>query len=369
MVFGTRPEAIKLAPVAIELKTKQNVDFKICSTAQHSSMLDEALQAFDLAPDYDLEIMRPNQTLSGIASAVLHKLDQVLVEFQPDWIVVQGDTTTTMSAALAAFHRRIAVAHVEAGLRTGDLRNPWPEEANRRVTSVVTKRHYCPTERARRNLLAEGVPECDVLVTGNTVIDALQMTVRRMLANDSMTRHLREKFGIEEGRRFILVTGHRRESFGEGFRQICEALGRLGRRGDVDIIYPVHLNPNVRGPVFELLKDLPAIRLIEPLDYHSFVWLMQACFFILTDSGGVQEEAPALGKPVLVMRQTTERPEGIEAGVSRLVGTQADEIYAACDELLSQPELYRRMSQAKNPFGDGTAAATIVSDLLRETVQ
>jgi UDP-N-acetylglucosamine 2-epimerase (non-hydrolysing) len=369
MVFGTRPEAIKMAPIALELKSARRFTTKICCTAQHRSMVDEALTAFELMPDYDLGIMRPDQTLSGIASAVFDKLDRVLQDFRPDWVLVQGDTTTSMAAALASFHRQIAVGHVEAGLRTGDLRNPWPEEANRRITSIVTQRHYCPTERARNSLRAEGIQERDIVLTGNTVIDALQWTANR-IASDPFRRDRYQKMfdWIDPERRMILVTGHRRESFGEGFRQICNALARLGRRDDVQVVYPVHLNPNVRAPFFEILSDSPAVHLIEPLGYEAFVWLMQHCSFILTDSGGIQEEAPTLGKPVLVMRATTERPEGIEAGVSKLVGTDAERIYAECNELLSKSELYRRMSQAKNPFGDGNAASRIVDDLMHAYV-
>jgi len=369
LVFGTRPEAIKMAPVALKLKSAHQFTLKICSTTQHRSMLHEALSTFDLTPDYDLGIMQPDQTLSGIAAAVFDKLDPVLQDFRPDWVLVQGDTTTSMAAALASFHRQIAIGHVEAGLRTGDLRNPWPEEANRRITSVITRRHYCPTERARKALRAEGVHERDIVLTGNTVIDALQWTGKRIASDPSRCERYQKMFDwIDPERRMILVTGHRRESFGEGFRQICNALARLGRRDDVQIVYPVHLNPNVRAPVFEILSDSPAIRLIEPVGYEAFVWLMQRCFIILTDSGGIQEEAPSLGKPVLVMRATTERPEGIEAGVSKLVGTEAERIYAECDELLSRPELYRRMSQTKNPFGDGRAADRIVDDLIHAHV-
>lgn len=364
MVIGTRPEAIKMAPIALLLRAAGDLDFKLCSTAQHRAMLDDALAAFDLVPDYDLGVMRPDQTLSMVASAVLERLDPILERTQPDWLLVQGDTTTTMAAALAAFHRRIRVGHVEAGLRTGDLLNPWPEEANRRITSIVTTRHYCPTDRARRALLAEGVRETDILVTGNTVIDAMQMTLARIHGDPARAAQLRERFAwIDPTKRLILVTGHRRESFGEGFQQICRAIARLGRRDDVQIVYPVHLNPNVRKPVFEILSDIPAVRLIEPLDYQAFTWLMQSCYVILTDSGGIQEEAPSLGKPVLVMRETTERPEGIEAGVTRLVGTSAETIVGACEALLTNGELYKSMSSARNPYGDGTAAQRIVSDL------
>src|SRR5262245_371979 len=256
LVFGTRPEAIKMAPVALKLKSAHQFTLKICSTTQHRSMLHEALSTFDLTPDYDLGIMQPDQTLSGIAAAVFDKLDPVLQDFRPDWVLVQGDTTTSMAAALASFHRQIPIGHVEAGLRTGDLRNPWPEEANRRITSVITRRHYCPTERARKALRAEGVHERDIVLTGNTVIDALQWTGKRIASDPSRCERYQKMFDwIDPERRMILVTGHRRESFGEGFRQICDALARLGRRNDVQIVYPVHLNPNVRAHVFEILSD------------------------------------------------------------------------------------------------------------------
>jgi UDP-N-acetylglucosamine 2-epimerase len=356
-----------MAPIARRLAELGSVDARVCVTAQHRSMLDDALKIFDIKPQYDLNVMREGQTLSGIASAVLTSIDPVLEEFRPDWVLVQGDTTTTMAAALAAFHRRVAVGHVEAGLRTGDLYNPWPEEANRRIATIVTTRHYCPTDLARRNLVGEGVDPSTIIVTGNTVIDALHLTVARLSGDAEIQARMQRRFGwIDPGKRLILVTGHRRESFGEGFRQICEALAALGRRADVQIVYPVHLNPNVRGPVFEILNGSPSIKLIEPLDYVSFLWLMQRCHFILTDSGGVQEEGPSVGKPVLVMRETTERPEGIEAGTSRLVGTKADRIAAECATLLEDDERYRVMSTTRNPYGDGTAAAQIVRDLLND---
>jgi UDP-N-acetylglucosamine 2-epimerase (non-hydrolysing) len=365
IVFGTRPEAIKMAPVAHRLMEREGIELRMCATAQHRSMLDEVLRVFELTPHYDLGIMRPGQTLSGIASAVLTELDRILEEWRPDWLLVQGDTTTTMAAALAAFHRRIPVGHVEAGLRTHNLESPWPEEANRRIASIVTRRHYCPTERARRSLLDEGVPDSAIKVTGNTVIDALNMAVASIERNPAVKDQMRRRFdGLADNRRLILVTGHRRESFGEGFRQICAALARLAERRNVQIVYPVHLNPNVRGPVLEALGGRAGIKLIEPLDYLAFVWLMQCCFFVLTDSGGVQEEAPTLGKPVLVMRDTTERPEGVEAGSSRLVGTCAERIVAECETLLDEPEHYKAMSGVRNPFGDGMAALRITEDLL-----
>jgi UDP-N-acetylglucosamine 2-epimerase (non-hydrolysing) len=364
LVFGTRPEAIKLAPVALELAECEGVTSRICVTAQHRSMLDDALRIFDIRPHYDLDIMRPDQTLSGIAGVLLRELDPVLADFQPHWVLVQGDTTSTMAAALTAFHRRIRVGHVEAGLRTHDLDNPFPEEANRRVTSVVASRHYCPTARARQNLLKEGVPDDRILVTGNTVIDALKLIDARVSRDTALQQQMHERFSwLDSNRRLILVTGHRRESFGEGFRQICQALATLGARDDVQIVYPVHLNPNVQGPVHEILSNRPAIRLTEPLDYVSFVWLMRRAFFILTDSGGIQEEAPAFGKPVLVMRDVTERPEGIEAGTTRLVGTRADRIVTECLGLFDDKARYRAMSAAANPFGDGTAGRRIVQDL------
>jgi len=354
-----------MAPIACALAAHDAVDVRVCVTAQHRAMLDEALRVFEIRPDYDLDIMRPEQSLSGIASAVLREIDPVLEDFRPDWVLVQGDTTTTMAAALAAFHRKIAVGHVEAGLRTGDLQNPWPEEANRRISTVVSTRHYCPTERARQNLLSEGIDPQRMLVTGNTVIDALHMTADRIKADRALQESMARRFDwLDPDRRHILVTGHRRESFGKGFQQICRALARLGERGDVQIVYPVHLNPNVQGPVFEILSDNPAIRLIEPLDYVTFLWLMQRTHFILTDSGGVQEEGPALGKPVLVMRETTERPEGVDAGTSRLVGTNADQIVAECAALLEDADRYQTMSTTRNPFGDGTAALKIVRDLV-----
>jgi UDP-N-acetylglucosamine 2-epimerase (non-hydrolysing) len=367
VVVGTRPEAIKMAPVVQNLTGCEGLELRLCVTAQHRSMLDEVLRVFEMKPDYDLDIMRPGQTVSGVASTVLRELDPILEEWRPDWLLVQGDTTTTMAASLAAFHRRISVGHVEAGLRTHDLMNPWPEEANRRITSIVTRRHYCPTERARLSLLAEGVSDSNILVTGNPVVDALQMAVAALDRLPRMKDDLSRRFnGVGDNKRMILVTGHRRESFGEGFQQICRALAKLGEREDVQIVYPVHLNPNVQEPVFATLGDRARIKLIEPLDYLTFVWLMQRCFFILTDSGGVQEEAPALGKPVLVMRETTERPEAIDAGSARLVGTKADKIVAECEMLLDQPHHHKAMASVRNPFGDGQAGHRIARDLMNE---
>lgn len=365
VALGTRPEAIKMGPVIRRLSECKAIEARVCATAQHRSMLDDALRIFAIKPEYDLGIMKPGQTLSDIASSVLAKIDPILGEFRPDWILVQGDTTTTMAAALAAFHRRISVGHVEAGLRTGDLMNPWPEEANRRITTIVTTRHYCPTERARQSLLREGVADDSILVTGNTVIDALLM-IRDRIDGDAAFQHRagRQFEWIDRDRWLILVTGHRRESFGQGFQQICAALAQLAKRPDVQIVYPVHLNPNVRGPVFEVLGNNPSIHLIEPLDYLDFVYLMQRCHLILTDSGGVQEEAPSFGKPVLVMRETTERPEGVEAGVSRLVGTNTEQIIAESSRLLDNQQEYNAMGRIKNPYGAGQASKLIVEDLV-----
>jgi UDP-N-acetylglucosamine 2-epimerase len=369
VVFGTRPEAIKMAPVIHQLHVAQEngLAHRVCVTAQHRSMLDEVLRVFDIRPDYDLDIMRANQTLSGISSAVLRELDLVLSDFEPHWVLVQGDTTTAMAAALAAFHRRIAVGHVEAGLRTGDLNNPWPEEANRRMTAVLATRHYCPTEGARAHLLREGVSDEAIRVTGNTVVDVLQMVSGLIDRDKALQARLRARFDwLDDKRKLILVTGHRRESFGEGFRQICHALAMLAERDDVQIVYPVHLNPNVQEPVARTLGNSQAIRLLEPLDYVSFVWLMQRCFFILTDSGGIQEEAPTFRKPVLVMRNVTERPEAMQAGTSRLVGAQADRIVAESVRLLEGEAHFRAMCATHNPFGDGTAAIQIVNDLAQQ---
>lgn len=365
-VFGTRPEAIKMAPVVSKLRERGDVDARVCVTGQHRSMLDEVLRTFGVRPDYDLAVMKPGQTLADVTSGVLLGLQPVLCDFRPDWVVVQGDTTTTMAAALAAFYERIPVAHVEAGLRTGQMYNPWPEEANRKISCVLASRHYPPTEQARRNLLREGVAEGDILVTGNTVIDALLSVVDRIRSSRDMERSLRASFPwLQERRKLVLVTGHRRESFGTGFRDICAAISSIANRNDLDIVYPVHLNPNVREPVFSTLGGRGNIHLIEPLDYVSFVYLMSRCHLILTDSGGIQEEAPALGKPVLVMRETSERMEAVQAGVAKLVTTSPDRIVAEVTRLVEDAAAYEAMSRAANPFGDGFAAEKIVSDLMK----
>ncbi|RMF15986.1 MAG: UDP-N-acetylglucosamine 2-epimerase (non-hydrolyzing) [Alphaproteobacteria bacterium] len=364
-VIGTRPEAIKMAPVVRALGSSGRFRPVVCATGQHREMLDEALAMFSLSPDVDLDVMRPGQTLAGVSAAVLGGIDGVLADADPDSVLVQGDTTTTMAAALAAFWRGIPVGHVEAGLRTGDLRAPFPEEANRRIASIVTDLHFAPTPAARRNLLAEGVAADRVHVTGNTVIDALLWMAERVRDDRALADEMTARIPAlarcgEGGRRLVLVTGHRRESFGRGFENICTALARIAERDDVEIVYPVHLNPNVRGPVHRRLGRHENIHLIEPVDYRRFVWLMTRAHLVLTDSGGVQEEAPALGRPVLVMREVTERAEAVDAGVVRLVGTDPDRIVAEVSRLIDDPEHHARMSRPTFCYGDGHAAERIV---------
>jgi UDP-N-acetylglucosamine 2-epimerase (non-hydrolysing) len=329
-------------------------------------MLDDVLRLFGIKADDDLEIMRPNQSLAEITTRIFERLDPILESYAPDFILVQGDTSTSTVAALAAFYRGVRIGHVEAGLRTGDLKSPWPEEANRRLTSVIADRHYAPTPRARDALLREGIPPANVLLTGNTVIDALKVVSDRVARPGPEKSALDREFDwVDSRRRLILVTGHRRESFGGGFAQICEALKAIAARPDVQIVYPVHLNPNVRAPVQKYLTEVPGIRLIEPVDYLRFVYLMTRAHIILTDSGGVQEEAPSLRKPVLVMRDTSERMEAVEAGVARLVTTEPAAIVGNIEELLDSPDAYCSMATGANPFGDGRASERIVEDLLR----
>lgn len=346
-VFGTRPEAIKLAPVVRCLREDARFDVRVVVTAQHREMLDQVLAAFSIEPDYDLNVMQPGQTLGESASRILAALEPVLDRERPDWVVVQGDTTTTFCGALAAFYRGISVAHVEAGMRTGDLRQPFPEEMNRVLTSRLATLHFAATEWAAENLRREGVDAAQIFVTGNTGIDAV-LSVRDSLPPFEMS-----------GKKIILVTAHRRESFGPGFLSICRALRRLAERGDVEIVYPVHPNPNVREVVHRQLREVPNIRLIEPVEYVAFVDLMRRAHILLTDSGGVQEEGPSLGKPVLVMREKTERPEAVEAGTARLVGTDEEKIVAETARLLDDPEEYARRARIHNPYGDGQASARI----------
>ena len=361
-VFGTRPEAIKMAPVVNILKDSPDCDARLCVTAQHRQMLDQVLDLFALTPDHDLNIMQPGQDLTDITSNILLGLRDILRAERYDLLLVHGDTTTTMAAALAAFYEKIPVGHVEAGLRTGNIYAPWPEEMNRSLVGRIAALHFAPTLRARESLLREGVADSSIHVTGNTVIDALQQVVGKLEADDLMQRHFQSQFDfLDAGKRLVLVTGHRRENFGEGFERICCALKRLSQRGDVQIVYPVHLNPSVQEPVRRILGDASDAVLIEPLDYLPFVYLMSKAHLIITDSGGVQEEAPSLGKPVLVMRETTERPEAVEAGTVRLVGTDEDRILAEAERLLDDADAYQSMARALNPYGDGLAATRILA--------
>ena len=371
LVFGTRPEAIKMAPLVKALqKDSEHFEIKICVTAQHRQMLDQVLEVFDIVPEYDLNIMAPNQDLYDITSRVLLGLRGVLDDFAPDIVLVHGDTTTSMAAALAAFYRQIPVGHVEAGLRTYNMLSPWPEEMNRQVTDRMCTYYFAPTEKSRQNLLRENVDATKIHVTGNTVIDALLMAVdiieKKPQIKTAIEDELRDKGYAMDNRPYILVTGHRRENFGEGFLNICKAIRQIAEEHpEMDIVYPVHLNPNVQKPVYELLSGTPNIYLVKPLDYLPFVYAMQHSTLLLTDSGGVQEEAPSLGKPVLVMRETTERPEAVEAGTVRLVGTNVAAIVGNVQELLHDPEVYRKMSESYNPYGDGHACERIV-DALRK---
>lgn len=365
VVFGTRPEAIKMAPVVRELQAQAVFEVRVCVTAQHREMLDQVLELFEIAPDYDLDLMRAGQTLTDITVAVLQGLEPILQRYRPELVLVHGDTTTTFATSLAAFYQQIAVVHVEAGLRTGNLYSPWPEEANRKLTGALAQFHFSPTEQAQGNLLQEGVDPERIFVTGNTVIDAL-LHVRTKIATDkALQQQLECKFDfIDANKRLLLVTGHRRESFGDGFEQICQALLELSQREDLQIVYPVHLNPHVQEPVKRILNDAAAIHLIDPQDYLPFVYLMQRADLLLTDSGGIQEEAPSLGKPVLVMRDTTERPEALDAGTVRLVGTSREQIVQQVHRLLDDGACYRAMSVAHNPYGDGLASQRIARILL-----
>ena len=356
VIFGTRPEAIKLCPVVLALKADPAFDCRVCVTGQHREMLQQVLEVFGVVPDVDLALMRPNQTLGGLTSRAIAAIDEYLAQEKPDIVMVQGDTTTVLAGALAAFYHHIPVAHVEAGLRTGNMESPWPEEANRVLTTRLAKWHFSPTENNKNNLLKEGVNPADIYVTGNTVIDALLLAKEKAKANGEGEQR--------NDRRSVLITGHRRENFGEGFEHICNAIRKLATEfPEVDFIYPVHLNPNVREPVNRILSGLSNVKLIEPQSYLPFVKLMSEAYLILTDSGGVQEEAPSLGKPVLVMRDTTERPEAVTAGTVKIVGTQADDIYRETWTLLTDRTAYEAMAAAVNPYGDGKAVERIVKIL------
>ena len=361
-VFGTRPEAIKMAPVVLALQESRDIEVRVCVTAQHREMLDQVLQLFDIVPAFDLNIMTPGQSLNGIVSTVLSDLEPVFEDFAPHLVLVHGDTSTTLAASLAAYHKQIRVGHVEAGLRTGNLYSPFPEEANRKLTSALVDIHFAPTDGAALNLQNEGVDPANILVTGNTVIDALLSAKGRVDQDASIAEGLASRFPfLDDNKRVILVTGHRRESFGDGFERICDALIQLDAIPDVEIVYPVHLNPNVQEPVYRRLAKTNNVNLIDPQDYLPFVYLLMRSHIVLTDSGGIQEEAPSLGKPVLVMRETTERPEAVEAGTVELVGTNAELIVTKIRALLEDAEAYGRMSQAHNPYGDGEAARRICS--------
>jgi len=367
IVFGTRPEAIKMAPVVRELE--KSLDVRVCVTAQHREMLDQVLDLFEIVPDHDLDIMKPGQDLFDVTSNVLHGMKRVLTEEKPDIVLVHGDTTTTMAASLAAFYMQIPVGHVEAGLRTYDIYSPFPEEINRQVTSRIATYHFAPTEQARQNLIAEQVSDEKIIVTGNTVIDALLSVVEKAREASFTTDMLKQLPFLNsiKDHKLILVTGHRRENFGKGFENICIALSDLAKmHPEIHIVYPVHLNPNVREPVNRVLSEIDNIHLIAPLDYLPFVKLMDASYLILTDSGGIQEEAPSLGKPVLVMRNTTERPEAVESGTVKLVGVDRDKIVQTINSLLTDKKTYKEMSRAHNPYGDGKASEQILKRLLEK---
>ncbi|WOH37513.1 UDP-N-acetylglucosamine 2-epimerase (non-hydrolyzing) [Thalassotalea fonticola] len=365
-VFGTRPEAIKMAPLAIALNSDERFEHKVCVTAQHREMLDQVLELFELTPEYDLNIMKPGQSLSDVTCNILKGIEHVLSEFKPDIVLVHGDTATTFATSLAAYYQQIPVGHVEAGLRTGNIYSPWPEEANRKLTGAITALHFAPTETSANNLKVENVDEKTIHVTGNTIIDALMQVVDKLETDTELSAKHAEQFAfLDMNKRLVLVTGHRRESFGGGFERICEALVKVAKQfPDVNIVYPMHLNPNVREPVNRLLSQTNNIFLIEPLDYLPFVYLMNQAHIILTDSGGIQEEAPSLGKPVLVMRDTTERPEALAAGTVKLVGTDVEKIHNELVTLLTDDDAYNEMSFAHNPYGDGKACARIADALI-----
>ena len=368
-VFGTRPEAIKMAPLVKTLAQQSAIESVVCVTGQHKQMLQQVLDLFGIVPQIDLQLMTQNQTLNGLSERLLSAFDDVLETVRPDRVLVHGDTTTAMMSALAAFQRRIPVGHVEAGLRTGDLYQPWPEEMNRRTIDICADLLFAPTASSRHNLMAENLGG-RILVTGNTVIDALLQTTQRILTDGAFRAALDAHFPfLQDDRKVLLVTGHRRENFGPGFANICEALATLARRDDIQIVYPIHLNPNVRGPVQATLSGLPNVHLIEPLDYAQFVRLMQRAHVILTDSGGVQEEAPSLGKPVLVMRNVTERPEAVQAGTVRLVGTEVVNIVSAVNHLFDNDDDWRAFAQRLNPYGDGRASQRIAMALRGVPVQ
>jgi UDP-N-acetylglucosamine 2-epimerase (non-hydrolysing) len=363
LVFGTRPEAIKMAPLVKAFKDDKTFETRVCVTGQHREMLDQVLDFFDIDPDYDLNLMRPNQNLYTLTSDIIIGLKEVLEDFKPEFVFVHGDTTTTLASSIASFYSGAKVCHVEAGLRTFNKRSPFPEEINRKITGVIADYHFAPTQKSKENLLAEGVNEETIIVTGNTVIDALLQSSKKVENINNLEIEFLKSI-IIKNKKIILVTGHRRENHGQGFINICKALKDIAiNNSDVQIIYPVHLNPNVKEPVYKILSNIDNIKLINPLAYPAFVWLMNQSYLIITDSGGVQEEAPSLGKPVLVMRDTTERPEAVDAGTVILVGTDKEKIMMECEKLLNDQALYNTMSELHNPYGDGKACEKIVEFL------
>lgn len=366
LTFGTRPEAIKMGPLVQALSNHGSFDVKVCVTAQHRHMLDQVLEVFGIQPDYDLDVMQPGQSLTDLTCRILKGMESVLSEYQPDWMLVHGDTTTAMSGTLAAFYKHVSIGHIEAGLRTNQLDSPWPEEGNRQIISRLASLHFAPTLQTRDNLLRENIPENRVIVTGNTVIDALLSVKKRIEDNRDLSTRLANQFSfLDPSKKLILVTGHRRENFGIGFENICRSIIELVKDDRIQVVYPVHLNPNVQGPVQRSLSGHPRIFLIPPVEYVPFVYLMTRSSLLLTDSGGIQEEAPSLGKPVLVMRNTTERPEAVDAGVVKLVGTDTSKIVQTARELLDNERLYQIMSRAINPYGDGRACERICQALAR----
>ena len=360
IVLGTRPEAIKMGSLVKELNRSLELEVKVCVTAQHRQMLDQVLQLFDITPDFDLNLMRPGQTLTQLTCNILHGMEGVLAQYKPQWVLVHGDTSTTLATSLAAYYQQVSVAHIEAGLRTHNLYFPWPEEANRQLTGRLAGLHFAPTAQAQTNLLQEGIAASTIHVTGNTVIDALLSVSQKLDADASLNQNLAEQFPfLDTTKRLVLVTGHRRENFGAGFEAMCQALRDIAAQPGVQVVYPVHLNPNVQEPVHRILGGVSNVHLIDPLDYLPFVYLMKRSHIILTDSGGIQEEAPSLAKPVLVMRDTTERPEAVAAGTVRLVGTDRDKIVSETLRLLTDEAAYQDMAYAHNPYGDGQACQRI----------
>ena len=367
IVFGTRPEAIKMAPLIKEIKNYAALELRVCITGQHREMLDQVLKLFEIIPDYDLALMSPGQTLTELTGKVIAGMERVFEDWRPELVLVHGDTTTTFAASLAAYYQKIAVYHVEAGLRTHDIYSPWPEELNRRMVGAIAAVHFAPTQKAAQNLMTENIATECINITGNTVIDALLEVNQKIESDVALKSSISKQFPfLDKTKRLVLVTAHRRENFGAGFESICNAISAISKRNDVQIVYPVHLNPSVQEPVYRILGNNPNVHLIAPQDYLPFIFLMSSSYIILTDSGGIQEEAPSLGKPVLVLRDNTERPEAVHAGTVILVGTEEDKIVKSVENLLDNIDFYNQMSVASNPYGDGNAAKRIVATLFKE---